>query len=172
MKMGRRVVPFGALVMALVLVTQTTAMAQQTGQWTGVTDQGVQMGFTVQPGQPEYIDSWSFGFNITCPDGQQIGAGVGFSGFNVPIVDNKFSFKYKSVFFIFSWHGVFQNDTSASGVAIHQLPAFVYPTNATQDCKQKVRWTAGAGIAAPRHYQHFTQVTRHPDGSVTVSALY
>ena len=50
--MGRRVVPFVALVTALVLVSQTTAMAQQTGQWTGVTDQGVQMGFTVQPGSP------------------------------------------------------------------------------------------------------------------------
>jgi hypothetical protein len=167
--MGRRVVPFMGLVTALVLVSQTSVLAQQTGHWTGLTNQGQQMSFTVQPGQPEFIDSWSFGFNITCPDGQQIGAGVGFSGFNVPIVDNKFSFKYKAVFFIFSWHGVFQNDTSASGAATHQVPAFVYPTNETQDCKQKVTWTAAPGIVAPHHYKYFIQVTRHPDGSVTVS---
>jgi hypothetical protein len=172
MKMGKRVAPFVALVAALVLVGQPTVLAQQTGQWTGVTNQGQQMGFTVQAGAPEYIDSWYFGFSITCPDGAGIGEGVGFGGFNVPIQNNKFSFKYASVLLIFAWHGVFNSDTAASGAATVQIPAFVAPTHVTQDCKAHVTWTAAPGIAAPHHYQHFIQVTRHPDGSVTASSVY
>jgi len=171
--MGRRVVPFVALVTALVLVSQTTAMAQQTGQWTGVTDQGVQMGFTVQPGSPEYIDSWNYAVALTCPDGSSIGAGFGFGGFNVPINDRAFKFKYYSVFFIFAWNGKFPTDTSAKGAANIQYAAFKYGTNTLQDCRGKTTWTAAPGLgSAPRHMDHFFQVTRHPDGSVTVTQQY
>src|SRR5438477_2737123 len=142
MKMGLKIAPFAGLVVALVLVGEPAVYAQQTGSWTGTTSQGYQMGFDVQPGTPEYIDSWNYSVSLTCPDGSSIGAGFGFGGFNVPINNNAFQFKYYSVFFIFGWKGTFPTQTSAKGVANVQYEAFVYGTNKTQDCRQKTTWTA------------------------------
>jgi hypothetical protein len=173
MKMGLKIAPFVGLVVALVLVGEPAVYAQQTGSWTGTTSQGYQMGFDVQPGSPEYIDSWNYSVGLTCPDGSSISAGFGFGGFNVPINSRAFTFKYYSVFYIFAWNGKFPTDTSAKGAANIQYAAFKYGTNTLQNCRGKTTWTAAPGVgSAPRHMDHFFQVTRHPDGRVTVTQPY
>jgi hypothetical protein len=173
MKFGLKIAPMVGLVLALVLVGEPAVYAQQTGSWSGLTSQSQQITFTVQPGTPEYIDSWTAGILLTCPDGSGIGAGFGFSGFNVPINNDAFQFKYYSVFYIFAWKGKFLTDTKAKGSLNVQYAAFVYGTNELQNCKQKVTWTATPGFrAAPRHFDHFIQVTRHADGKITVSQQY
>jgi hypothetical protein len=173
MKMGLKIAPLVGLVVALVLVGEPAVYAQQTGNWTGQTSQGQQITFTVQPGSPEFIDSWAVGVALACPDGSGISAGFGFSGFNVPINSEAFQFKYYSVFYIFSWKGKFPTNTTAKGSVNVQYAAFVFGTNQLQDCQQKVTWTAAPGAgSAPRHFDHYVQVTRHPDGKITVSQQY
>jgi hypothetical protein len=173
MKMGLKIAPLVGLVVALVLVGEPAVYAQQTGHWTGQTSQGQQIAFNVQPGSPEYIDSWGVGISLTCPDGSNIGAGFSFAGFNVPINDNAFQFKYYSVFYIFSWKGKFPSKTKAKGTLSVQYAAFVYGTNKLQNCRESVTWTAApGGPTAPRHFDHHIQVTRHRDGTITTSQQY
>ena len=173
MKRGLKIAPFVGLVVALVLVGEPAVYAQQTGSWSGTTSQGQQIVFDVQPGAPEFIDSWSFGILITCPDGSGISAGFSFGGFNVPINNDAFAFKYYSTFYIVNFKGKFPTQKSAKGSLNVQYAAFVSGTNQLQDCQQKVTWTAAPGIgSAPRHYDHYIQVTRQPDGTVSVSQQY
>ncbi len=173
MKRGLKLAPFLGLVVAFVLVGEPAVYAQQIGSWSGQTSQGQQLIFDVQSGTPEFIDAWSVTVGFVCPDGSTITSGWSFSGFNIPINNNAFTFKYYTVFWIFAWKGSFPTKTTAKGSINAQYAAFKYGTNTPQDCRQKVTWTAAPGLrATPRHYDHSIQVTRHSDGKVTVSQQY
>lgn len=170
----RRFIPFALLVPVLILAFQPSVLAQQLGSWTGTTAQGDSISFDVQQGSSgEYIDSWFFGATMNCPDGSQFSLGASFGGFNVPIVNNSFSFQYPAVWpDSIGWSGTFTSSTSAQGKLAMAAPTFVANTIKAQTCLAKgVTWTAapGSGVKAPAHYDYYLTVTKLANGKVAVS---
>ncbi len=138
------------LVVLALVVTATSLPAAKAavtaptpGTYEGTTSQGYGLSFVVQPGSPEYIESWGISFTLTCRDtGRQFGVGHGFFGFNPPIVDDKFTFEYLDTFFWFKWRGRFTTQTHAEGTAMVRWAVMIDAKKIERCDSGSVTWTA------------------------------
>jgi hypothetical protein len=147
------------------------------GQYMGRTSQGQQVLFNVVAGDPDYIDSWSFGFNLKCKkSGRQTGVGMGFGGFHVDIDPNThmFTFDFLSLQFFFKWGGKFDSPSSAFGLATTRWAAMVDSRRVEACDSGNVSWTAthsGADSRNPENFDHYYQVTKDANGKVRVQQI-
>ena len=145
------------------------------GQYVGTTSQGQSMAFNVVDDDPDYIDSWFFGFTLTCNrTGRSVGVGMGFGGFHVPITgfDRTFTSNFLGLFDYFQWQGRFTSYTSAKGNALARWAALQDPTHIELCSSGRVTWTAAAQASAPAPnpdaYDMYYTITRDANGKVHV----
>jgi hypothetical protein len=148
------------------------------GQYAGLTSQGQQMGFDVVDDDPDYIDSWFFGFTLTCnKTGRTVGVGMGFGGFHVPITgfDRTFSSDFLGLFDYFQWQGKFTSYTTAKGSALTRWAALQDPTHLELCSSGRVTWSASSqsSVSAPNPdaYDMYFQITKDASGKVRVQQL-
>ena len=168
-----------ATLTSIVALGASTATAESTivRTFQGTTSQGLPLSFTVQGSGGSFaITDMSFNTRLTCEDGQQIGAGHGFSGFNVPIVNRQFQFDFVIVFFALHWKGEFnQNGTMARGTLTDLYPALTADEQAQLCPTGELTWTAQsvAGRAgAEVHPSVRTTTVRDAAGRVSTTASY
>jgi hypothetical protein len=126
--------------------TKRAAINVTPGSYSGTTSQGQGISFNVNANNPDFIDSWSIGFNLTCKKTKRTpGVGHGFGGFHVDIDPNTktFAFKYDGAFFFFfKWDGKFTTDTTANGTALVTWGG-VYKEKKAEPCTSgTVTWSA------------------------------
>ena len=172
--------------LAVFLGFALVAQAQAPGFYSGTTEQGMQISLSVEetPTGP-VIASWQVSFSLSClASGEQIGSGVGFGGFLVPIGDGKFEFKYQALTFYFQFSGTFTGYAEIVGDARMEIGALVYRKRArlSQKCSSgEVAWQAdfapppppsppkGTPTAQQADLDHDVAIeVRGPDGAVTV----
>lgn len=144
-----------------------TGEAPEAQDWVGTTTQGQPTLLAIGRTTQRVIRYLDIGFILTCGDGQEIGFGVGFIGFDVPIVGGYAAFDFVFLTDAFHWTGQFKGEY-AKGTARFVLAALTGDEEAQLCLSGEQGWEAapaGAGPAArvDRHVVY----TRHPDGSVT-----
>jgi hypothetical protein len=153
-----------------------TSFSVQPGQYSGQTSQGYQMAFDVVSNSPDFIDSWSFGFTLTCAKtGRTVGVGMGFGGFNVPIgARHTFSFNFLSLQFYFHWQGKFTSATAANGSAFTRWAAMQDPRHSEVCSSGPVTWNATHASSGPANldsYDMYFMVTKGANGKVRVQQI-
>lgn len=181
MRFSSTLLAFVALAVAALVATSpaTTSPTKRAaiqitpGTFSGSTSQGQGIQFNVNSNNPDFIDSWSIGFNLTCKKTKRTpGVGHGFGGFHVDIDPNtkKFAFTYDGAFFFyFKWDGTFTSDTTANGTAFVTWGGVIPPGKKTEPCTSKtVTWTAShTGPVAPLNpdnFDHFVVIKKTANG--------
>ena len=167
-----------ALVPAVLatLALQQGASATQSAGWSGKTDpQGLPITFTIsQQGTNAVISEMDFEFDMTCEDGQSFGLETGFFGFDVPIVNNRFSFVFVELDQALQWKGRFDSPIHASGTVQSAMPGLTQDVQA-ELCESQLQSFAahpngaGAGADRPFHADVRLTVTKDSAGKVHVS---
>jgi hypothetical protein len=163
-----------ALVPATMAVFVPTAHAGQTVDWTGHTRQGLPIEFLLkQTSTGTVVHQWSFTFDLTCQvDGTHEGWIVGFFGFDLPVVHNRFSFSQIDPMSFFKMTGTFDSPIHATGVATWQVPGFTLDkqlqlcTPGTPNWKAHPSVSAGPTTQSAVHRITFTKVA---SGAIVVS---
>lgn len=157
---------------SIVALGATTATAAPTTirNFEGTTSQELPLSFTVEAtGGNAVITQMSFNTLLTCEDGQQISAGHGFFGFNVPIEDGRFQFDFVSVFFALHWRGRI-SPSAARGTLTDLYPALTAEEQAQLCPTGELTWTAepvGGGVGAQPRVDVRITTTRDEAGHVT-----
>jgi hypothetical protein len=151
----------------------SAAVSPNPGVYNGMTSQGFPVQLDVVSNSPDYIDSWSIGFTLTCRKSHRTeNVGMGFSGFNVPIgSDGTFSFNYLSFQFYFQWAGKFTSSTTVQGTASTVWAAMRDPKHSETCRSGSVSWNASQGGSAhinPDSYDLYFAVTKDAQGHVHV----
>jgi hypothetical protein len=160
-----------SLASVVVLGATTTATAAPR-TFSGTTSQDLPISFVVGgSGGSFVITQMAFNFNLICEDGQLIGAGVGFFGFNVPIdSDGRFQFDYVNVFQALHWKGRVA-PRGARGTATYLLPGLTADEQAQLCPSGDVTWFAApsARPAGRFHADVRIKVVRDAAGHVSTS---
>ena len=168
-----------AVLTSTVALGASTATAESTifRTFQGTTSQDLPLSFTVEGSGGNFvITQMSFNTLLTCEDGQQISAGHGFSGFNVPIVNRQFQFDFVIVFFALHWKGEFnQNGTMARGTLTDLYPALTADEQAQLCPTGELSWTAqsvGGRAGAEAHPSVRTTTVKDAAGQVSTTVTY
>ena len=115
-----------ALIPATLAVFAPTAQAAQTVGWRGHTRQGLPIEFLLkQTNTGTVVHEWAFVFDVACQvDGTHQLWIVGFFGFDLPVVHNRFSFSQIDAMSFFKMTGTFDSPIHATGITTWQVPAF------------------------------------------------
>jgi len=147
--------------------------------WTGETNQGLPLQFTVVTDHGKtFIPVWKISFQMLCEkDGSVFGDTTEYRGFDVPVVNGKFSYEDPYVQdWYFHWKGSIGRG-KAHGVAALEHPAFTGHIKLQVCTSGAPPWTAtrGGAVGSSRipSVSFLTSVVRHPDGSIsrTVTAI-
>jgi hypothetical protein len=163
-----------ALVPATLAVFVPTARAAQTVDWRGHTRQGFPIEFLLkQTNTGTVVHEWTLVFDLTCQvDGTHQGWIIGFFGFDVPVVHNRFSFSQLEPDSYFKMTGTFDSPIHATGTATWQVPAFTADKQLQLCTPGTLGWRAHpSGGAAPgmRGVVHRITFTKEASGAVVVS---
>jgi hypothetical protein len=162
----------------LVLAPGTTAFAGSSTTYAGKNSQGQALRFAVvhtatgPKFEPIFLNQI-----LRCPvTGEVIGAGNGFSGFQVPIRNGQFNFVLNDLGHLLLWSGTVTS-TGASGKESVDLASFD-KEGGLQDCGAgSLSWTAkavapGSSAAAAPSAAFVIKFTKASDGSVHFSVSH
>jgi hypothetical protein len=168
-----------AVLTSIVVLGASTATAESTVARTfeGTTSQDLPLSFTAEGSQGEFaITTMSFNTLMTCEDGQQISAGHGFFGFDIPIENGRFQFDFVIVFFALHWKGqINQTGTAARGTLTDLYPALTVDEQAQLCPTGDLTWTAmstGGNGGAGRQIDVRTTTIKDGAGNVTTTVSY
>jgi hypothetical protein len=157
---------------SVVVLGATTTATAASRTFSGTTSQDLPISFVVDgSGGTFVISQMSFNFNLVCEDGQLIGAGAGFFGFDVPIDSNgRFQFDFLNVFQSLHWKGRVAPN-GARGTATYLLPGLTADEQAELCPSGDVTWTAAptARPAGRFHADVRIKVVRDASGHVSTS---
>jgi hypothetical protein len=165
---------FVGLLLVLGMLAYTPgAYAGGVQTWQGQTGQGLPMDFMLVTSHGEtVVHEWDFEFLLLCvKDGVLIDFGTGYSGFDVPVVDGKFSFTndFFLPFDYFTWKGTINGD-EAHGTAKEVSPGLTRKLNGEACTSGTPQWNATPS-GAPAPTQHVIRirvdVVKHPDGTIS-----
>ena len=168
-----------SLIVLAVVATLTLgsgASASTSFYYAGKTSQKFDLLFQdVRVSGSEFVVPFSFDANITCPAGLGNGeAEFDFSGFEVPVVNGRFSLVENDPSARFHWDGKINNKSAAGTLGI-AFPAFTDSGRAVACTSGDVTWKASKLVPASRRSQtaatakYRIDVSRNASGAISVT---
>jgi hypothetical protein len=174
----KRIVSVIALAAVAMLTLGSAASASKSVYFVGKTSQKFDLLFQdVRSPRGEFVSPFSLDANITCPEG--LGGGEAeftFSGFQIPVVNGKFSFVENDPDTRFHWGGAITGKTSKGTLGI-AFPAFADSGKPVSCTSGAVTWKASELVPARQGGAALTpayriDIAKNAAGAISVTVTH